>query len=140
MSQGGERAVAASLGHEEIPGLGVMNDAHPGIEGAAQDGTREDVDWRTLGDDTSVDADDPRQVGGDGVQLVGRHQDRHAGLMKLDEQMKDLVAGLDVDAGGRLIQDQDARTADQRAGEERTSCGDGSEKSDGWAAPITVIP
>ena len=50
-------------------------------------------------------------------QLGGDHQDGDAGRGQLVDQPVDLELGADVDAAGRLVQDQDARLARQPAGE-----------------------
>ena len=68
--------------------------------------------------DAPVDAHDPRQVSRHGVELVGGHHDRHAGAVEVREQMQHLVAGLDVDAAGGLIEQQQHRVADHGPGQE----------------------
>ena len=50
-------------------------------------------------------------------ELGGDHQDGDAGGGQLLDQPVDLELGADVDAAGRLVQDQDARLARQPAGE-----------------------
>ena len=96
----------------------VLDDGHVGAVGAAQDLGGEDLGWRALGDDAAIEADDPGEVGGDGVDLVGGHEDGHALVIKLVEEVHDLVAGLDVDAGGGFVEEEEPGVAYEGPGEE----------------------
>jgi hypothetical protein len=79
---------------------------------------REDLVRIAFGDDAPIDAHDPGQVGSHGVQLVGGEDDCHAGPAEIGEQVQDLVTGLEVYAGGGLVEEQDLGIADHRAGQE----------------------
>ena len=57
-------------------------------------------------------------MGGDAVEVVGREQDREAARVQVVEQVQDLVAQARVDAGGRLVHEQQLGLAEQRAGDE----------------------
>ena len=96
----------------------VSDDGHVGAVSAAEDVWGEDVGGRALGDDATVDADDLRQVGGDGVNLVGGHHDCHALVVKLVKEVHDIVPGLDVDSGGWLVEEKESRVADEGSSEE----------------------
>ncbi len=96
----------------------VSDDGHVGAVSAAEDVWGEDVGGRALGDDATVDADDLRQVGGDGVNLVGGHHDCHALVVKLVKEVHDVVPGLDVDSGGWLVEEKESRVADEGSSEE----------------------
>lgn len=110
--------MGAGLGDEEVAGGGVRDDAHLGVERPAQDGVGEDDVGRAGGDDGAVDADDLGEVGGEGVELVGGDDDGGAALIKVGEVVEDVVAGLDVHAGGGLVEDEQGGGADQGAGED----------------------
>ncbi|MDF3042397.1 MAG: hypothetical protein K0Q71_5103 [Thermomicrobiales bacterium] len=69
-------------------------------------------------DHAAVDADDPRQVRRDGIQLVGGEHHGHSLAVQLGEQVQDVVAGLDVDTGGGLVENEEVRLANQRARQE----------------------
>ena len=96
----------------------VSDDGHVGAVSAAEDVWGEDVGGRALGNDATVDADDLRQVGGDGVNLVGGHHDGHALVVKLVKEVHDVVPGLDVDSGGWLVEEKESRVADEGSSEE----------------------
>ena len=96
----------------------VSDDGHVGAVSAAEDVWGEDVGGRALGDDATVDADDLRQVGGDGVNLVGGHHDCHALVVELVKEVHDVVTGLDVDSGGWLVEEKESRVADEGSSEE----------------------
>ena len=51
----------------------------------------------------AVQRDQVRQVGGHAVEVVGGQHDRQAVAVEVVEQVQHLVAGADVDAGGRLV-------------------------------------
>ena len=71
-----------------------------------------------VADDLAVEADEVRQVGGDAVEVVGGEHDRQPVGVQVVEQVQDLVAGAHVDAGRRLVQQQQVGLAEQRAGDE----------------------
>ena len=96
----------------------VADDWHVGAVGATQDVGGEDVGGRALGNNATIDADDLRQVGGDGVNLVGGHHDGHALVVKLVKQVHDVVPGLDVDSGSRFVKKEEPGVADEGSGEE----------------------
>src|SRR5262249_52444766 len=104
---------------EEVAGVEIADDAHVGAEGTGEDGGGENGGRWALGDDAGVDADDPGEVGGDGVELVGGHDDGDAVvLVEMGEEVEDVVAGFDVDAGGRFVEEEELGTTDQGAGQE----------------------
>ena len=111
-------------GAEDVGTLGdegealIADDGHVGAVSAAQDVGGEDVGGRALGNDATVDADDLRQVGGDGVNLVGCHHDGHALVVKLVKEVHDVVPGLDVDASSWFVQEKEPRVANEGSGEE----------------------
>ena len=96
----------------------VADDWHVGAVGATQDVGGEDVGGRALGNNATIDADDLRQVGGDGVNLVGGHHDGHALVVKLVKQVHDVVPGLDVDSGSWFVKKKKPGTAAEGTGEE----------------------
>ena len=96
----------------------IADDGHVCAVSATQDVGGEDVGGRALGDDATVDADDLRQVGGDGVDLVGGHHDGHALVVKLVKEVHDVVTGLDVDSGSWFVEEKEPGTTDEGSGEE----------------------
>ena len=96
----------------------IADDGHVCAVSSAQDVGGEDVGGRALGNDATVDADDLRQVGGDGVDLVGGHHDGHALVVKLVKEVHDVVTGLDVDSGGWFVKKKKPGTANEGTGEE----------------------
>ncbi len=52
------------------------------------------------------------------VQFVGGEEDRDAVTVEVHEEMEDIVARLDVHTAGWFVEEQEARVADERAGEE----------------------
>ena len=96
----------------------VLEDLHARAVGALEDVGREHVDGPARADDAAVQADHARQVGGDAVEVVRRQQDRQAARVEVVEQVEDLVAQADVDAGRRLVHQQQLGLAEQRAGDE----------------------
>ena len=96
----------------------IADNGHVRAVSATQDFGGEDVSGGALGDDAAVDADDLRQVGGDGVDLMGCHHDCHALVVKLVKEVHDVVPGLDVDSGGWLVEEKEPRVADEGSGEE----------------------
>ena len=111
-------------GAEDVGTLGdegealIADNGHVRAVSATQDFGGEDVGGRALGNDAAVDADDLRQVGGDGVNLVGCHHDGHALVVKLVKEVHDVVPGLDVDSGGWLVEEKESRVADEGSSEE----------------------
>ena len=53
------------------------------------------------------------------LEVVRREQDRRPLLVQAADVAPELVAQLDVDAGGRLVEDHEARLVQQRAGEQQ---------------------
>ena len=98
----GGRAVDVGAFCDEGEAL-VSDDGHVGAVSAAQDIGGEDVGGGALGDDATVDADDPGEVGCDRVNLVGGHHDCHALVVKLVKEVHDVVTGLDVDASSWFV-------------------------------------
>ena len=58
----------------------------------------------TAGQNATVQADDPGEMGGDGVYFVGGHDNGDALVVELMEEVEELVPGLDVDAHGRFVE------------------------------------
>ena len=56
-----------------------------------------------------VQADELGEVGGHPVQVVGGEHDGEPVGVEVVEQVEHLVAGLDVDSGGRLVHEQELR-------------------------------
>src|SRR5437762_5389121 len=73
----------------------LANHAELGTVRPAEDGRGEDLVGIALGNDRAVHADDPWQVRGDRVELMGREDDGDAVGVQVGQQMKDVVAGLD---------------------------------------------
>ncbi len=63
----------------------VRNDGQVGAVSAAEDVGGEDLGGRALGHDAAVEADNPGKVGGDGVDLMGGHDDGDALVVELVE-------------------------------------------------------
>ena len=116
VAQGVAQPVRRGVGDQDEAVL--ADDPQVGAVRPAEDRRREDVVRVALGHDPPVDADDPRQVGGDRVELVGGEHDRDPVGVEVGEQVEDVVAGLEVDAARRLVEEQERRVGDQRAGQE----------------------
>src|SRR4051812_20954726 len=52
------------------------------------------------------------------LEVVGREEDRGAGLVELADVAPELLAQLEVDAGGGLVEDHESRPVHERAGEQ----------------------
>ena len=102
---------------QQIPGLRVRNDPHFGIKRPTQYGFGKDLIRIALGNDGSVHTDDPGQVRRHRIEFVRRHENCGALLIEMGEVVQDIVAGFDIDACGRFVQDQDVRFANKRAGQ-----------------------
>src|SRR5581483_10160366 len=98
----------------------VLDDVHLRAVGLQQRLRVVDLVRWPLCHDAPVDADDPGQVRGDSIKLVRRHDDRDVLVVELVQQVQDIVAGLDVHAGRRLVQEEDTWVADQRSRQENT--------------------
>ena len=95
----------------------IVDDGHFGVVGELEGLRGEDFGGRAAGEDASVQADDPGQMGGDGVDFVGGHDDGDALVVQLVEEVEELVAGLDVDADGGFVEEEQGWVADEGAGE-----------------------
>ena len=51
------------------------------------------------------------------VHVVRRQQDRAPGPLELVDEIPELPAGLRIESGRRLVEEQEVRIADERAGE-----------------------
>ena len=78
------------------------------------------MSWRgrALGDDLRLVHDDEPVAQLLGlVHVVGRQDERHAPLLEPVEPVPEQVAGLRVEAGRRLVEEQDRRLVDERPGD-----------------------
>ena len=65
----------------------------------------------------AVDADGALEMGGDQVHVVADHDDRHAGVEPF-QQLEDLALAMQVDALGRLVEQQQFGLGGERAGDQ----------------------
>ena len=75
--------------------------------------------------------DDPVAVGGDLLKLRRDDEKRKPVLAQALDQADDLGMGADVDAAGRLVEDEEARLGGEPAGEQRLLLIAAGEKADG---------
>ena len=73
---------------------------------------------RAGAEDGPVQAHELGQVGGDAVEVVRGEHDGQPVVVQVAEQVEDLVAGADVDARRRLVEQQQVGFGEQGAGEE----------------------
>ena len=75
--------------------------------------------WAALGDHAAVAQHADRVAEPeDLLQLGGDEQHRHAVVGESDDELLDLGLGADVDAAGRLVEDQQLGLGDQPAGQQ----------------------
>src|SRR5687767_5978305 len=79
----------------------------------AEDLRSEDELWRPLGDHTAVETDQPRQVGGHGVEVMRRQEDGDPLPAQTLEEVQDVVLRLQVDPYRRLVQDEQLRLPEE---------------------------
>ena len=75
--------------------------------------------------------DYPVRIGHDLVELGRNHQQRQAVVAQFADQADDLGVGADVDAAGRLVENEEARLGGEPAREERLLLIAAGEKADG---------
>src|SRR5579884_3006266 len=109
--QAGLRAV---VHQNDIP---LSDDRHLRIVGSGKNRRGKNFFRMSLGDDGLIEADDPGKMARDGVQIVRRQQDGDPASIQLSEKMKDGMLGFQIDAGGRLIEDEKLRVSDQCPGQ-----------------------
>ena len=96
----------------------VLGYVEVGAVGELEVSRGEDVVGRAFRDDAAVHADDPGQVRGHCVDFVSGHDDGHVLVVEFVEEVHDFVAGLDVDAHGGFVEEEQLWAADERSGEE----------------------
>ena len=95
--------------YDDIPAIG------PG-----QDTGGKNILRPSLRDNAIVKADYPWQMGGHRIQIVRGEQNGDAFIVDVAQEMQYFMLGLDIDAGGRLIQYQESGIADERTSKEGT--------------------
>ena len=96
----------------------IAHDNHLGAVRRLQHNWRKDATRWAIRYDAPIQAHDLRQVRRNRVQVVGGQDHRHAIMVQLGQQMQHIVPGLDVHAGRRLVQEQQAWLAHKRASQE----------------------
>src|SRR5262249_42677308 len=61
---------------------------------------------RTLGNETVLKADDPRDMAGNGVEIMRGQEDRHAIAIEFVQEVQNVMLGLQIDARGGFIEQQ----------------------------------
>src|SRR5919197_5483823 len=108
----GQRAL---LGHVWM-GQGTVGDKrhviltqhdHVRIVRLAQDLRGEHGLWRALVNDTVLKADNPRDMAGNGVEVMRGQQDRHALAVEFVQEVQNVMLRLQIHAGGGFIEQQE---------------------------------
>ena len=120
----GGQGFAAVLFDPEVGAFGyqghavVLDYGHTRAVHFVQDVGCDDAVGGAVGDDAAVEAHDAGEVYGHGVDFVGGEDDGDAGVVEVVEEVHDIVAGFDIDAGGGFVQEEEFGAADEGAGEE----------------------
>src|SRR5438270_9339970 len=97
--------------------VALMQHHHVGVIRLTQDGGRQDrVRW-SLSDDAMLKAHHPWHMAGNGIEVMRGQEDGHALAIQLMQEVQNIVLGLQVHTGSRLIEQQEVGPGNQGAGE-----------------------
>ena len=96
--------------------LSLGHDRHIGIVGLPQDGGSEHNSRRSLGHNTPIEANYPRYVTGNGIQIMRGEHNRHALAIQFPQEVQDLMLGFHIHARCWFIKEEKLGFANQGTG------------------------